>query len=96
MTIGTQARLVTIHVDQFQPFTSRAGIDAVIRVQFNYDPALISKLKAILAVYATGHLYRHVGGWLPEYKCWFVEGDVWDVVRDELQFLGYQIAEKQS
>jgi hypothetical protein len=90
----TQPANTTISVDQFQPFSSRAGIDTVMRLRFPYDPGLVSRLKALLAVYAVGHQYRTVGGWLPEHQAWFVEADVWDVVRDELQFLGYQIAER--
>ena len=69
----TQALPITIHVDRFQPFQSRIGLDTVIRLQFDYDPALIARLKALLAVYAVGTEHKTVGGWLAKHRCWFVE-----------------------
>ena len=84
-----------IRVDTFQPFESRQGFDEVVRLRFDYSHALVARLKAILAVYAVGAPQKVVGGWLPEHRCWFVEPEVWDVVRDELQFLGHQIVERK-
>lgn len=92
---GTQAPTLTIHVDRFQPFESRLGVDTVVRLRFEYTPALIARLKAILAVYAVGTEHKIIGGWLPKHACWFVEPDVWDVVRDELQLLGHRIVERK-
>ncbi len=85
-----------ITVDRFQPFVSRCGIDQVIRLQFAYDPALISKIKALLCVYQVGSEHKTVGGWLPKHGCWFVEPSVWDVVRMELLYLGYRVMERKS
>jgi len=90
-----QAHSIVIHADRFQPFGSRQGIDEVVRLRFEYDSALIARLKAILAVYAVGHTSRTVGGWLPEHRCWFVECDVWAVVKMELLFLGHAIIERK-
>jgi hypothetical protein len=64
-----------------------------MRLQFDYDPALVSRLKAILAVYAVGHQYRTVGGWLQDHQAWFVECDVWEIVKLELLYLGHRIQE---
>jgi hypothetical protein len=89
----TQAPTVLIHVDRSQPFQSRLGLDTVVRLRFEYDAALVSRLKAILAVYAVGTPHKVVGGWLPEHRAWFVEPSVWDVVRMELLFLGHRVKE---
>jgi hypothetical protein len=83
-----------IHVDRFQPFQSRLGIDDVIRLHFDYDPALVSRLKAILAVYQVGTAHKTVGGWLPKHRCWFIEPDAWEMVRMELLFLGHRVRER--
>jgi len=91
----TQAPTITIHADRFQPFTSRLGIDEVVRLRFPFDPLLVSRLKALLAVYVVGTEHRTVGGWLPKHNCWFVEPAVWDVVRMELLFLGHRILERK-
>jgi hypothetical protein len=58
-----------IAVDRFQPFASRVGVNQVIRLRFDYDQELISRLKAILAVYAVGAAHKAVGGWLPKHRC---------------------------
>jgi len=92
----TQAPVVTIYVDRFQPFQSRDGTDTVIRLRFSYDSALVARLKALLAVYVVGTEHKTVGGWLPKHSCWFVEPTVWDVVRDELHLLGHQIVERKQ
>jgi len=86
---------ISIHVDHFQPFQSRVGIDTVVRLQFDYDQALVSRLKAILSVYAVGTEHKTIGGWLPKHRCWFVEPSVWDVVKMELLFLGHRIVEQK-
>ncbi|TKB72534.1 MAG: hypothetical protein E8D46_13065 [Nitrospira sp.] len=90
---GTQAPTLTIHVDRFQPFQSRVGLDTVVRLRFEYDAALVSRLKALLAVYQVGTEHRTVGGWLPKHGVWFVELSVWPIVRDELHLLGHRILE---
>jgi hypothetical protein len=89
----TQARSVSIYVDRFQPFQSRVGLDTVVRVWFEYDAALVSRLKAILAVYAVGSPHKVVGGWLPKHRSWFVEAHAWEVVKLELLYLGHRIIE---
>jgi hypothetical protein len=95
MTSSTQTPTVTIHVDTFQPFLSRVGCDEVIRVRFPYDPALVSRLKAILEVYRVGSSHKVVGGWLPKFKAWFIEPDVWPIVRMELVYLGHRVLERK-
>jgi hypothetical protein len=92
----TQAPTLTIHVDRFQPFQSRVGIDSVVRLRFEYDPALVSRLKALLEVYRIGTEHKTVGGWLPKHSCWFVEPAVWDVVRMELLYLDHRVMERKS
>ena len=91
----TQAPAIIIHVSRFQPFASRLGIDEVMQLQFDYDTALVSKLKAILAVYAVGSPHKVVGGWLPKYRCWFIEPDAWEMVKMELLFLGHRVRERK-
>ena len=90
-----QVPTITIHVDRFQPFKSRVGFDEVVRLQFIYDPALIAKIKALLCVYQVGTEHKVVGGWLPKYKCWFIEPDVWAVIKIELLYLGHRIMERK-
>lgn len=91
----TQAPTVTIHADRFQPFQSRLGVDEVMRLQFDFDAALVARLKALLAVYAVGSQHRVIGGWLPKHRCWFVEPDAWAVVKLELLYLGHRIMERK-
>lgn len=93
---GTQAPTITIHVDRFQPFQSRVGLDTVVRLRFEYDAALVSRLKALLAVHAVGTEHKIIGGWLPKHSCWFVEPSVWDVIRMELLYLGHRVMERKS
>ena len=90
-----------IHVTTFQPFESRIGIDHVMRLDFAYDPELIAHLKRLLAGYKTAAVdpahNRHApGGFLPKYRCWFLEPCIWDAVKLELSFLGYRIHEVPS
>jgi hypothetical protein len=87
---------ILIHVDRFQPFKSRLGIDDVIRLQFDYDAALVARLKALLACYVVGSDHKTIGGWLPKFKCWFVEPSAWEMVRLELLFLGHRVRERKS
>jgi hypothetical protein len=37
-------KVAIIHVESFQPFSSRHGIDTVLALQFRYDPAVIEAL----------------------------------------------------
>lgn len=89
----TNDAVITMQVSRFQPFSSRQGIDEVVRLSFDYDAPLIARLKALLAIYGAGHRYKTVGGWLAKHKCWFVEADVWEFVKLELLYGGYQIVE---
>jgi hypothetical protein len=86
---------IIIQVDRFQPFTSRLGRDEVMRLQFDYDSALVSRLKAILSVYVVGTEHKTIGGWLPKHRCWFVEASAWEMVRMELLFLGHRVRERK-
>lgn len=83
----------TIRVSQFQPFSSRRGIDEVVGLAFDYDAHLVAKLKALFALYGADHKYRTVGGWLAKHRCWFAEADVWELIKLELLYLGYRIEE---
>jgi hypothetical protein len=73
---------------RFQPFTSRT--DTVMGVRFAYNADLVAALKASLARHrgrafcAAARRYT-AGGWLPEYKAWFVEEVVWHLVRADLE-----------
>lgn len=87
-----------IRVTTFQPFESRIGIDHVLRLDFNYDPELIAHLKRLLAGYKIAavdpaHNRNAPGGFLPKYRCWFLEPCIWEAVRLELEFSGYHIRE---
>lgn len=92
----TQVPTIIIHADHFQPFQSRVGLDTVVRLRFEYDAALVSRLKALLAVYAVGTERKTIGGWLPKHQCWFVEANAWEVVRMELLFLGHRVRERKA
>lgn len=87
----TASERFTIQVSRFQPFSSRQSLDEVIGLTFGYYPPLVARLKALLAVYGVGHRYKTVGGWLAQYRCWFVEPDVWELIKLELLYLGYHI-----
>src|SRR5262245_4855453 len=76
-----------IHVGSFQPFKSRQGRDTVIRLEFQYDPELVALLKQALRTRRS--VNGPAGGWLPEYRCWFVERDVWPMVRQRLGAEGH-------
>lgn len=82
---------VTIFADTFQPFSSRIGVDDVVRLRFPYDKDLVSRLKALLAMYAVNHRFKTVGGWLNEHRCWFCEADAWELVKLELLYMGHSI-----
>jgi hypothetical protein len=86
---------ILIHVDRFQPFKSRLGLDEVVRLRFSYDAALVARLKALLACYVVGSTHKTIGGWLPKFKCWFVEVDAWEMVRMELLWLGHRVMERK-
>lgn len=95
---GHPSAAPVIHVSRFQPFESRAGRDHVLRLDFNYDPQLIAHLKRLLAGYKTAaidpaHNRNAPGGFLPKYRCWFLEPCIWESVKLELEFSGYCIRE---
>jgi hypothetical protein len=73
-----------IRVTVFQPFESRVGLDTVIGLQFNYDPEVIALLKAALREARGWQRRGNLGGWLAEYRCWFVERIAWPHVRRRL------------
>jgi hypothetical protein len=86
--------MAEIQVHTFQPFSSRVGIDTVLGLSFRYDPVLISQLKTALHE-ANRHVgLRHPGGWLAEYKLWFVERCVWPDVRARLLRHGHTVREE--
>ena len=91
----TQAPTITLHADHFQPFQSRVGLDTVVRLRFEYDAALVARLKALLTVYAAGTEHKIVGGWLPKHRCWFIEASAWKIVRMELLYLGHRVLERK-
>lgn len=84
-----------IYVSSFQPFASRIGQDTVIKLRFDYNPDLIADLKKILRHYKDEALdpSRHIfqpGGWNPKFKCWYVERNIWGLVKHELEEMGYE------
>jgi hypothetical protein len=81
----------TIRVTAFQPFESRAGIDTVLALAFEYDAGTVADLKAAIgrARYSVGA--GNLGGWLGEHRCWFVERDAWPIVRQCLQAAGHRL-----
>ena len=87
----TQAPTITIHADHFQPFQSRMGLDTVVRLRFEYDAALVSRLKALLAIYAVGTEHKTIGGWLAKHQCWFIETSACESIKLELLYLGHRI-----
>lgn len=95
--IGTSTvTSTTIRAFLFQPFESRKNADVVVGLRFEYDPALIAHLKHALDLYKeqaikTAQRRLTPGGWLPHYRCWFVEPDIWELVSLELALQGYRI-----
>jgi hypothetical protein len=93
---STLPTTTTIRAFLFQPFESRQGIDVVVGLRFDYDPALIAHLKHALDAYKAQAVNpelrrRTPGGWLAQHRCWFVEPEIWELVSLELAFHGYRI-----
>ena len=90
-----------IQVAEFQPFESRQHDprDKVRSLRFKYDPELIDQLKEAIGAHRW-RFGRHTfprctpGGWLPEHKVWFVEREIYDEVRYELEWLGHEFDER--
>jgi hypothetical protein len=90
--------MVTIDVSRFQPFSSRIGRDVVVRLAFIYNKDLVSDLKTLIHKYEPRALRPDTnvlaaGGWLPKFKCWFVEESIWSAVKEGLLSLGYSVNE---
>jgi hypothetical protein len=82
-----------IRVASFQPFPSRFGRDTVLSLRFAYDAQLVEHLKGILRDVRERYDLGPVGGWLPEYHCWFCERFAWPTVRARLMAQGCTIRE---
>jgi hypothetical protein len=82
-----------VFADRFQPFASRRGVDECVRVRFRYDAELVERLKVMLrsARHATG--LGMCGGWLSEWRSWFIEPARWHYVRGWLKRAGYEVIE---
>jgi hypothetical protein len=82
-----------VFADKFQPFASRRGVDACVRVRFRYDPHLVDRIKVMLrsARHATG--LKMCGGWLAPWRSWFVEEPCWGHVKRWLEGEGYTVIE---
>jgi hypothetical protein len=85
-----------IHVSAFQPFESRRGVNTVLALRFQYDPELIAALKDALQEARRRGYGNNLGGWLPEYRCWFVERHAWPLVADRLREFGCTFTEPEG
>ena len=85
-----------IDVSAFQPFPSRIGVDTVLALRFQYDPDLIAALKDALQAARRRGFGKNLGGWLAEYRCWFVERSAWPLVADRLRKFGCTFTEPDS
>lgn len=82
--------MIVITVFRFQPFGSRD--DTVVGLRFRYDARLVGLLKALLRLERRRvPRWPVAGGWLPEYRCWFVEERVWPAIAVALQAAGYRL-----
>lgn len=89
-------RAPMITITHFQPFVSRRGRDTVVRLSFSYDASLVADLRTLIRKYETHALSpdaRCGGGWLPKFKCWFVEEPIWPDIKNDLIELGYSVHE---
>ena len=90
-----------IYFSSFQPFPSRIGQDTVIKLRSDYNPDLIADLKKILRHYKDEAIdpSRHIfnsGGWRPKEKVWYVERNIWELVKHELEELGYEFQDEDG
>ena len=91
-------RTPMITVTRFQLFSSRRGRDTVVRLSFNYDAGLVTDLKTLIRRYEARafNASKNIlagGGWLPKFKCWFVEESIWPDIKNDLIELGYSVNE---
>jgi hypothetical protein len=88
---------MVVYAGSFQPFSSRAGQDTVVKLRFQFDRDLIETLKRSLRAYRP-HAYpwKVCGGWLPSEHCWFVERGCWPYVRHTLEAAGHRVIDYQS
>jgi hypothetical protein len=92
--VVTRADGARLECFRFQPFQTRRGIDTVLGLRFGYDAALIAALKDILrqwrpVVRQANPRAQVAGGWLPAYRCWFIEPPAWPAVAVLLRRYGY-------
>jgi hypothetical protein len=86
-----------IHVKAFQPFESRAGVDTVLALKFEYDPERVEQIKQILrGEKARLGVSTPVGGWLKPHGCWWIERYVWPSVKRQLAAVGCTFVEDAS
>ncbi|MGI8553472.1 MAG: hypothetical protein ACR2PL_22215 [Dehalococcoidia bacterium] len=79
----------SIDMFRFQPFGGRRGVDTVIGLKFAYDTEVIAVIKdALLQQRRPGFV---PGGWLPEWKTWWIEEGAWPAVSEELVMLGCRL-----
>jgi hypothetical protein len=79
-----------VRVSSFQPFSSRVGIDTVIKLEFAYDALLVALVKGAIRQ-ARPSMHKTAGGWLAEHRAWFVERDVWPKVMAALEEEGVRL-----
>jgi hypothetical protein len=82
-----------ITVATFCPF--RDGRE-VVGLRFTYDGELVYDLKLALQDAKDHTRQKTPGGWLPKYRRWFVEPDVWPFVRRRLILAGHRLEEEES
>src|SRR5262249_14535818 len=60
-------------------------------LSFRYDGNIIDAIKDGLRTAQRLTQGRNLGGWLPEYRCWFCERVAWPWVRKQLQQAGHSL-----
>jgi hypothetical protein len=90
--VVTRADGARLECFRFQPFETRQ--DTVLGLRFPYDAELVEHLKTTLrqwrdAVRRANPMAQTAGGWLPAYRCWFIEPPAWPAVAALLRQYGY-------
>ena len=84
---------ICITVSEIRPF--RDG-HSVLALRSRYDPELVRLLKDAIRWAGSATGVKNAGGWLPDYRVWFVERAAWHLVRQRLVSAGCQIVNEES
>jgi hypothetical protein len=85
-----EQEMAVIEYFPFSPFPGE--LTAFYALKFHYSSHVADALKTInrkSEIRAKTPGGKAPCGWLTDFKLWFVRGEAWDVVRDQLQQLGY-------